>query len=129
MEQPIKYIHFHNNTSLPVIIDSWVDGSNTLHSLTIYANEKRIIHSSVGEWHLQSMFETKEDRQLWIDAGLDDMHIVGKFRSNPCYSGNYSWMEYYKPFDCVYTKLEVPENNVSGLITFSLQEDIVLQNK
>jgi hypothetical protein len=126
MTEP-KYIHFHNNTSLPIIIDSWIDGTNRIESVIIGANEKRIIHSSVGEWHLQSMFRTKKERQMWTDAGLDDMLVIGKIRSTPCQSGNYSWMEYYKPFDCVYSKLEVPENNVSGLMTFSLQG--VLQNK
>ena len=125
MTEP-KYIYFYNNTSLPVIIDSWIEGTNRLESVIIVANEKRIIHSSVGEWHLQSMFRTKKERQLWTDAGLDDMLVIGKFRSSPCHSGNYSWMEYHKPFECVYTKLEESEN-VSGLMIFSLQG--VLPNK
>lgn len=115
-EKIIKYIEFHNNTNLPVNIGSWVDGSNTMRFIVIYPDECVTLHSSVGEWHLDSMFNDVKHSKSWSDAGLGKHTIVGKFRSSPCASGNYSWMEYYEPFDCIYT--EDKSKEVKGLITF-----------
>ena len=39
--QTIKYIYFHNNTDLPLMISSWVDGSNTLKSAKITPTKKK----------------------------------------------------------------------------------------
>jgi len=110
--QTIKYIYFHNNTDLPLMISSWVDGSNTLKSAKINSGQKVIVHSSVGEWHLDSMFDDVfyDDRKIWKDNGLEKHLIIGKFRSSPCASGNYSWLDYDEPFQYIYTKLDVPEN-------------------
>lgn len=112
--EPNKYIYFKNNTDLPVQVGSWVDGSNTMQFVYVGAGENWMIHSSVGEWHIDSMVE---DRSAWTKAGLEKHLIVGKFRSDPCMSGNYSWMEYYEPFDCIYS--ETTSENVKGLITFT----------
>lgn len=100
-----KYIYFHNNTDLPILVDSFVE--NSIFCLTIKVNprEKLILHSSVGEWHIHSMFESSEHRQIWRENGLDNCVIVGKFRSDPCASGNYSWLEDNR-FECVYEKIE-----------------------
>jgi len=113
-----KYIHFHNNTDLPICIDSWVDYSDysQMVQLRIEAREKRVVYSSVGEWHLNCMFNSIEDRKIWEDKGLGDCINIGKFRSNPCVSGNYSWME-DQLFECVYSELKNP---TKGIITFSL---------
>ena len=51
-----------------------------------------------------------DDRKIWKDNGLEKHLIIGKFRSSPCASGNYSWLDYDEPFQCIYTKLDVPEN-------------------
>jgi len=116
----IKYVHFHNNTDLPVNISSWVDGSNTLQNSIIQPGAKHLIHSSVGEWHIDSMFHVdSEEYKIWKERGLSKHHIIGKFRSRPCASGNYSWLEYDEPFECIY--VEVPENKVPGLITLSIK--------
>ena len=117
----IKYIHFHNNTDLPLMIDSWVDGSNKLHYMKINPNEKKIIHSSVGEWHLNAMFESLDDRNIWKEKGLDlNKHItIGTFQSNRSASGNYSWMEHDSVFECIYTELSDSNDDIKGLITFS----------
>lgn len=121
MSNKTKYIHFHNDTDLPIMVDSWVDGSNTLQCLRVGPRVKLIIHSSVGEWHLNSMLTNKEDRKLWSDnPNLKHVVLVGKFRSNHCASGNYSWLEYDGLYDCVYSELETPVENVKGLMTFSL---------
>jgi hypothetical protein len=121
-----KFILFHNDTDLPVMIDSWVDGSNTLKCLKVQPREKLVIHSSVGEWHLNGMLYG-EDRKLWDDKGLQKYVLVGKFRSDPCASGNYSWMEYEDSvFNCEYSKLDTHEDErVKGLVTFSLDETLL----
>ena len=121
-----KFILFHNDTELPVMVDSWVDGSSSLKCLKVEPREKLVIHSSVGEWHLNSMI-FDEDRKIWNDKGLKKYTIVGKFRSDPCFSGNYSWMEYEdNVFNCVYSKLENYEDKrVKGIMTFSLNESLI----
>ena len=80
----VKFIHFHNNTDLPIMIDSWVDNSYAMNSLRVNPREKIIIHSCVGEWHLHSMFESLEDRNIWKEKGLDNYLTIGKFWSIPC---------------------------------------------
>lgn len=113
--EPIKYIYFHNNTDLPLQICRWTTGSNTLKSTRIGPNKKHLLHSSLGEWHMDSMFGDDADCELWKAAGLEKHSIIGKFRSEPCIQGNYSWMEYYEPFDCIYSETY---GEVKGLITF-----------
>ena len=116
----IKYIHFVNDTDLPVMIDSWVDGSNTLQCLRIAPREKRIVHSSVGEWHIDAMLN-EEDRKLWTNnKNLKNVVMIGKFRSRPCAQGEYSWMDWDNKFNCVYSELDEPVDGVKGVMTFSL---------
>ena len=55
--ETIKYINFHNDSELPLNIDSWIDGSNVLQTITVEPREKLIIHSSEGEWYLHSMLQ------------------------------------------------------------------------
>ncbi len=117
-EHCIKQIHFHNTTELPVMVDSWIDGSNQLYSRKIEAGEKAILHSSVGEWHLHSMMDEEEDREKWVEKGLDKYLLIGKFWSQPCDSnGEYAWIEWYEKFDCIYSEHE-SGGNVKGLIRF-----------
>jgi hypothetical protein len=112
--EPINYIYFHNTTYLPIQVSRWIKGSNTLKTTRIGPNEKQLLHSSVGEWHMDSMFSDDADCEIWKNAGLEKHHIIGKFRSRPCIQGEYSWMEYYEPFHCIYSKIEDGE---TGLIT------------
>jgi len=120
MFKTTKFIHFHNDTDLPIMVDTWVDGSNALQYFRIGPREKRILHSSVGEWHLNAMLKS-EDRKLWDEnPRLKHITLIGKFRSDPCASGNYSWMDYDGFYDCIYTELETPIDNVKGLMTFHL---------
>ena len=114
-ESPM-YIRFRNDTDLPLSISSWVKGSNTMSSCRVGPRVDVLLHSSVGEWHMDTMFDSDEDRKPWIDAGLEKYLIIGKFRSSPCARGDYSWMEYYEPFECVYA--EDKSENVAGLIVF-----------
>lgn len=120
----IKYIHFRNNTDLPIMINTWIDGSNKLQYIKINPREKRILHSSVGEWHLNTMFESMHDRRIWEENGfnLTRCITIGKFRSNRSASGNYSWLEDDHLFECTYTNTNISDE-VNGLITFSQKEN------
>jgi hypothetical protein len=108
------------------MIEAWVDGSCQLQRKKINAGEKYIVNSSVGEWHLNSMFSNTKDYNDWTEyfgknsVGFTKYALVGKFRSKPCAWGNYSWMEYEEPFECVYSKEEPDVNGIVGLITYSL---------
>jgi hypothetical protein len=115
LKEPIKYIYFHNTTDLPLQICRWTTGSNTLKSTRIGPHEKHLLHSSVGEWHMDSMFGDDADCEIWKTAGLGKHHIVGKFWSRPRIQGTYASMEYYEPFDCIYSETD---GEVKGLITF-----------
>jgi hypothetical protein len=121
--EQIKYINFHNDSELPLNIDSWIDGSNVLKTITVEPREKLIIHSSEGEWHLQAMLQS-EKREIWRQKGLDKVLTIGKFRSKPCYLGNYVWLDYSCMFECVYSELldDVDSGNtIRGLMTFSVK--------
>jgi hypothetical protein len=118
--ETIKYIWFHNETEVPIMIESWVDGSTSQRSLKVSPGEKLIIHSSVGEWHINSMFRNETDFFLWKETGLEAYVSIGKFRSQPCSKGDYVWFYRYDDvFDCKYSKVEEPIENIKGLITFS----------
>ena len=113
--QKVEYIHFHNATPFPLMIDTWIDTSQK--SIKILPNYLALLHSSVGEWHMNTMFPDRKDRELWRQyKGLEKFTHIGKFRNKPCIQGNYVWMEYDKPFHCIYS--EMKESKVKGLITF-----------
>ena len=120
----IKYIHFVNGTDLPVLLDSWVDGSNTLKTIRIEPFESRIVHSSVGEWHMNAMFYNETDNFAWKGRGLGKYNPnIGKFRSAPCAMGHYSWME-YDHFVCEYTDFTTESDlRVKGQITFAISNE------
>ena len=111
------YILFHNNTELPINVNSWINNSSVLSSLKVNPGEKRIIPSSVDEWYMDTIFEDFSERRIWREKGFDDYFTIGKFRSKPFSNGNYAWMEYEEHFDCVFVP---PENgqNIEGKITF-----------
>jgi len=116
-----KYINFHNNSDLPIMIDSWV--KNSLRCLRVGPQEKLIIHSSVGEWHVNSMLDKENDYKQWREGGLKWYVNLGKFRSDPCATGNYAWMEWEHIFDCVYSECDPVLDSrstepITGLVTF-----------
>jgi hypothetical protein len=123
LSKTTKYINFHNNTELPVMVDSWIDGSNSLRCLRVGPQEKLVIHSSVGEWHVNSMLTEESDYKQWREGGLKWYVNLGKFRSDPCASGNYSWMEWEHIFDCIYSECDPvldprSKEPIVGLVTF-----------
>jgi len=123
LSKTTKYINFYNNSELPIMVDSWIDGSNSLRCLRVGPGEKLVIHSSVGEWHINSMLADEEDYKLWREGGLKWYVNLGKFRSDPCARGNYSWMEWDHIFDCVYSECDPTVDSrskepITGLLTF-----------
>ena len=103
-----EYINFYNNTEFPVSIESWVNGSIVMKSIVVNPQERHIINSNVCEWHLWG----------WTIPSIRSPYI-GKFRSEACASGNYSWLEYEDDFECVYS--EHPDNKIKGLITLTVK--------
>ena len=71
-------ILFHNDTDLPIVIDTWINTS--LQSFLIEPRENTILKSCVGEWHIHSMLE---DRSIWVENKLQNYLIIGKFCINP----------------------------------------------
>ena len=120
-----KYIHFHNNTPLPIMIESWVDGSCKMQSIKVEPGEKKLVHSATGEWHLDSMFADIQDINQWSEYfgknswGGNKYILVGTFRCKPDYWGKYSIMEHDEPFQCVYSTMKT-DHYIRGLITYSL---------
>jgi hypothetical protein len=117
-----EYIRFRNNTDLPIMVNAWT--KNIMKSVRVGPLTEMILNSSVGEWHMDSMLYNEEDNKIWKDQGLQKYHIIGKFRSDPCILGNYSWMEYDDGvFRCVYTELLSTEDGIKGHITLERIED------
>jgi hypothetical protein len=78
-----------------------MDGLSSFTSKSVNAGSKLVLYSSVGEWIIS------DDKYCYI----------GKFTSEPCASGNYSWLSDENHYECIYS--ETYENNIIGLITFS----------
>ena len=67
------------------------------------------------------MLTEHEDRNIWKIQGLGERpyYEIGKFRSDPCESGNYSWLQYPSTEIFEYVYSEINEDGVKGLIIFS----------
>lgn len=116
-------IYFSNLTNLPIMIDYWInhptlDGLSELESIRIGPREKLILKSTVDGWNINAMFPDKEDIELWKNNGLSDIIQIGSFRSTPCASGNYSWMESDNFFRCTYSKIKNSQDGITGMISF-----------
>jgi hypothetical protein len=76
----------HNNTDLPVIIETWLPVTETLNKLcrfNIAPYETSLLESITGEWFINT-----------------DKESIGKFRLMPCAQGDYAWMDKAQ-FQCV----------------------------
>jgi hypothetical protein len=116
-EELAKYFPtFINNSGLPVNLETWqperVPGLETLNAVLVKTGEQFVLPSTTGEWYLQTYLD-KELADEWIVAGFRPGDRIGKFRSKPCASGDYSWMDYdNSPFDIIYD----PKNHTSTFI-------------
>jgi hypothetical protein len=69
------------------------------------------------------MLTDEKDYKQWRECGLKWYVNLGKFRSDPCASGNYAWMEWEHIFDCIYSECEPvldprSKEPITGLVTF-----------
>jgi hypothetical protein len=98
----IKTIDFFNSTIFPIFIEGWT--RTHTHEQIVYPNETCKISSETGEWYIHKMFcsDHKEAKEFWKSMGYDKLdNYLGKFRSEPCYRGDYSWMN-INEFNAIY---------------------------
>lgn len=96
-------IIFKNKSGLPITICTWIkksEGLSETKDVYVKDTEEVKLISSTGEWYLETMFEDRKDIDLWESHGYKILEI-GKFRSKPCASNNYSWM-YHDDFKAIY---------------------------
>ena len=87
---------FINQTNLPIMVDGLVkvmEGLNKLETKVVKGNEECIITSITGEWFINTFFNDRELKKIWILNKLNHISNIGKFRNSPCISGEYSWMD------------------------------------
>ena len=105
-EELAKYFPtFINNSGLPINLETWqtkAPGLETLNAVLVKTGEQIVVPSTTGEWYLQTYLKN-EFADEWIQDGFRVGYQIGKFRSKPCASGDYSWMDYdNSPFDIIY---------------------------
>jgi hypothetical protein len=107
-EELAKYFPtFINNSGLPINLETWhpqSPGLETMKSVLVKSGEQLVLPSTTGEWYLQTYLD-KEFADEWEAHGFRTGDQIGKFRSKPCASGDYSWMDYdNSPFAIIYDK-------------------------
>jgi hypothetical protein len=105
---------FKNESQFPVMVESWIvcGGVTQMKSVHVEPFTNCLVHSCVGEWHIHSYLLTEEEINIWKENGVKENSYVGKFRSEPCSSGNYSWMD-VPEFYCVFEEEDITENTMS----------------
>jgi hypothetical protein len=95
-EELAKYFPtFINNSGLPINLETWQPdgpGLETTKTVLVKSGEKIVLPTSTGEWYLQAFLD-KEYADEWEAAKINPGYQIGKFRSKPCASGDYSWMD------------------------------------
>jgi len=124
----MEYITFVNDTPFPVIVETWENfgkhGLSRMVNVTVNEYQElnciflpknmdsftfipeeslNVLYSITGEWHINSFFTNSEISDKWKKHKLPQT-VIGKFRSSPCMSGNYSWMFIDKYFNMFYDK-------------------------
>ena len=97
-------VYFHNCTDLPIMINSFVDGSSRLFCKKVEPKEKVLVNSSVGKWYLDSMFPLLSDIKKWREKGLEKCVLVGEFQTCASSYGEQVFMEHDDPFRCIYSQ-------------------------
>ena len=93
MSQTVSFI---NDTDLPVMVEGWkeiMNGLNQMNPVLVLPGEKIIISSITGEWFVNTYFKDIDYKNLWTLKNIHNIYEIGKFRKEPCFIGNYSWME------------------------------------
>jgi hypothetical protein len=92
----IQIATFINETDLPIQVDGLIQvmvGLNKLDSVLVLPNETCKIRSITGEWFLNTYFNEKNHKNMWIAKKMHQIYEIGKFHNSPCIMGNYSWLE------------------------------------
>jgi hypothetical protein len=90
-EELAKYFPtFINNSGLPINLETWQQ--ETTKTVLVKSGEKIVLPTSTGEWYLQTLL-TEPFADEWKAAKINPGYQIGKFRSKPCASGDYSWMD------------------------------------
>jgi len=90
-----KSILFVNKINLPILVDGWYnisEGLEELKTVCIDSYEEKIIYSTTGEWFINTYFYDLEIINKWKENNLKIGESIGKFSTNPSYSGKYSWL-------------------------------------
>lgn len=96
---------FKNETEYPIILESWKNkmwGLDEYTGVTVLSGETVEMISSVGEWFLCSLFYNKEHKECWENANLPFESCLAKFRTEPCYRGDYTWNYINRGFTITY---------------------------
>ena len=102
-EEQAKYFPtFINNSGLPINLETWQQ--ETTNTVLVKSGEKIVLPSTTGEWYLQT-FLTNPFADEWKAANINPGYQIGKFRSKPCASGDYSWMDDER-FQIIYDKVQ-----------------------
>lgn len=129
-DEVIGHIIFNNKTDLPFDISTCkkvMDGLSSFKSEKVGPGQERLLdNSTTGEWHIELPYG--DDFKIWTEKGLESgymkpnevYHQIGKFRSQSCVSGNYSWITGTDIFLCKHAI--DPETGI-GMITFSYNMD------
>ena len=95
---------FKNDTDYAIVVSSWIDKGGLTKNIdkVIPPHTEEIVTSDVGEWILGSLFYDEEYSKNWKSAGLPIESRLAKFRSEPCYRGDYTWNFIKDQFDLKY---------------------------
>jgi hypothetical protein len=94
-EQAMYFPTFINNSGLPINLETWQPdgpGLETTKTVLVKSGEKTVLPSTTGEWYLQTLL-TEPFADEWKAVKINPGNQIGKFRSKPGASGDYSWMD------------------------------------
>ncbi len=98
-------IIFTNNTDLPVVVSSFkhiMKCLQRLEDVIVRPGQTIEVTSTTCEWFLSCVgFTDDEDYKRWDGYYESSISRIGKFRSEPCAVGDYSWMN-TDTFDAIY---------------------------
>ena len=89
-------VTFINDSDLPVVVEGTheiMSGLNQLKSTIVMPCETYTVSSITGEWFVTTYFNNMELTNMWKLKNFNNPYEIGKFRKDPCYQGDYSWMD------------------------------------
>jgi hypothetical protein len=89
-------IIFYNNTNIPVSLETWqrkLRGLSVYNDICVKKGESVTMESNTGEWFITTYIYGTELQEQVKSAGHQLGMDIGKFRDNPCYRGDYAWLD------------------------------------